>query len=77
MLAGQINQGQNSIAIGTNSGLNNQHVNSIIINSTGNVINTLTPNAFYVAPIRSSAAGKGVNVLFYNPLTSEIMYSTT
>ena len=72
-------QGQNSICLGNNAGAANPngYSNYTIINSSSNSLNPQTSNAFYVNPIRSTAAGKGVGVLFYNPTTSEIQYSTT
>jgi hypothetical protein len=50
--AGHENQGNNSIAIGNCAGKINQDCNTIILNATGNELNTVTNNSFYVAPIR-------------------------
>ena len=68
--AGLATQGINSIAIGRNSGITNQHQNSIILNSSGSVFNSTTQNSFYVLPIRESINSDGL--LTYNTTTKEI-----
>jgi len=75
--SGNINQGSNSIAIGYQAGPNSQHTNTTILNASGSVLNSDGANRLYMAPIRGVAAGKGVDVLCYNPITHEIYYSTT
>ena len=70
--AGITNQGANAIAIGNNAAPTNQHSNSIVINASGNVLNTLATDSFYVDPIREA---KTTNLLYYDPTTKEITYS--
>ena len=69
--AGQLNQGSNSIAIGYLAGNNNQPDNSIILNSAGYALNPVTPNAFYVKPIRTDLSQ--TSQLCYNSTTGEIV----
>jgi hypothetical protein len=49
------NQGQNAIAIGNYAGYQNQTANSIILNATGAAVNAVA-QGFYVAPIASYTA---------------------
>jgi hypothetical protein len=69
--AGQINQGSNSIAIGYLAGNNSQPDNSIVLNSAGSALNPITPNAFYVKPIRTDLSQ--TSQLCYNSTTGEIV----
>jgi hypothetical protein len=69
--AGQINQGSNSIAIGYLAGNNSQPDNSIVLNSAGSALNPITPNAFYVKPIRTDLSQ--TNPLCYNSTSGEIV----
>jgi hypothetical protein len=69
--AGAGTQGQYAIAIGFNAGQTNQSQNSVIINATGNTLNTQTQSAFYAAPIRQASA---VNSLYYDTANREIVY---
>jgi hypothetical protein len=71
--AGNMNQGSYSIAIGYQSGNTNQSSNSIIINATGDELNADTSGCF-IAPIRGGVTGP--QVLYYEPETKEITYSS-
>jgi hypothetical protein len=71
--AGNINQGSYSIAIGYQSGSTNQSSNSIIINATGNELDADTSGCF-ISPIRGGITGP--QVLYYEPETKEITYSS-
>jgi hypothetical protein len=71
--AGNINQGSYSIAIGYQSGHTNQSSNSIIINATGEELDADTSGCF-IAPIRGGITGP--QVLYYQPETKEITYSS-
>jgi len=73
--AGETNQGATSIAIGSGAGSLNQSANSIVLNATSSTLEAPTPNAFYVAPIRSGA--NTGNILQYNTSTKEISYGST
>jgi collagen type II alpha len=70
--AGSDTQGSNSIAIGYQAGNLSQAKNSIIINATGTELNNSTSNACVVSPIRNAS---GPNLLQYDPITCEIVYS--
>ena len=71
--SGSLDQGQYSIAIGYQSGLNDQHSNSIIINATGSELDT-DVSGLFIAPIRGGITGP--HVLYYEPQTKEITYSS-
>jgi hypothetical protein len=71
------NQGEYSIAIGNNAGVSSQSPNSIVINAGTGASITPSVSGLFVSPLRGLAVGAGVNVLIYNPSTSEIYYSTT
>lgn len=68
-----LGQGENSIAIGYNAGVNRVDNNTIILNATGNALDTNATNTFYVKPIRNAT---GTNALFYDATTGEITYDT-
>lgn len=71
--AGQTSQGGASIAIGTFAGQTNQHANTMILNATGAALNSATPNALYIAPIRNDQTGVGSRVaVYYNQVTKEM-----
>lgn len=53
--AGSENQGLHSIAIGRKAGENNQHSNTIVLNATGESLDTSQEDSLYVAPIRQSS----------------------
>jgi len=72
--AGEASQGQSAIAIGRRAGQTNQHANSIILNATGTVLNSVQASSFYVKPIRNLA---GPNTLNYDPTSGEITYTTS
>ena len=71
-LAGGISQGANAIALGNQAGLSNQHTNTIILNARNIALNSTTPKAFFVKPIREDSSK---NTLFYDPGTGEITFS--
>ena len=76
--AGLDRQGRTAIAIGVDAGSVLQNDNSIVINATGTVVNgNLGVNRCLIAPIRGQALGVGVGIMVYDPLTFEIVYSTT
>ena len=65
-------QGAHSIALGYAAGHSGQQPNSIILNASGGVLNSQTPESFYVKPIRRAPA---TFQLFYNPTNGEISYN--
>lgn len=70
-MAGLNYQGANSIAIGNQTGMFGQEPNTIILNATGNELNSSIQNACYVKPIRNSI---NKNTLLYDEITGEITY---
>ena len=71
--AGNTSQGLHSIAIGAIAGYLNQPANSIVLNATGLSLNANTVG-FFVSPVRNVSATS--NLLGYNPLTTEIGYTS-
>ena len=66
-------QGENSVAIGNSAGWNRANTGTIILNATGNPLDSLTTSSFYVAPIRADASTSATTwTLFYNPTSKEI-----
>jgi hypothetical protein len=71
--SGNINQGDYSIAIGYQSGHMDQASQSIVINATGQELDGATSGC-YIAPIRGGVTGP--QILYYQPETKEITYSS-
>jgi hypothetical protein len=61
----------NTISIGSNSSANAQ--NTIIINATGSLITSNTANSLFIKPIRTVNSIAGLNALYYNSTTGEIV----
>ncbi|MFT5829075.1 MAG: hypothetical protein ACI9AB_002044 [Urechidicola sp.] len=74
--AGLDNQGTAAVAIGAGAGNTAQHDNSIIINASGNNLNSSGSDGLFIKPIRGVPHGLGEGVLHYDPTTGEITYST-
>jgi hypothetical protein len=72
--AGFQNQGENSIAIGFGAGGQTAHANTIILNASGNNVNSEDTNGFYVNPIKETGSTGGLYPLYYNTGTHEILY---
>jgi hypothetical protein len=85
--AGLTNQGAQSIALGYKAGETNQHDNTIILNSSGNALDSTSSSGFYVSPIRevtpTSSIMESSNVLVHTPdkeiinlglITSAVIY---
>ena len=76
--SGTDRQGRNCIAIGNLAGNTLQSDNTIVLNATGVAVNgNAGTGRFYVAPMRGVALGLGVGVCKYDPITFEMVYSTT
>lgn len=76
--AGYSGQGLGAIAIGAKAGYTAQPGNSIIINATGDELNTTIGNSFVVKPIRYGVVPQlSDNTLYYDPNTGEITYFDT
>ena len=76
-LTGQNNQGSYAFAAGYKAGETAQHDNSIILNASGAALNSDGADRCFIKPIRGVAHGLGVGVLKYDPVTSEVTYSTS
>lgn len=63
---------KHNVSIG-NVSEKSQHDQTIVVNATQDVLNTLTKNAFYVNPIRNVNGSSNIT-LFYNPETKEVTY---
>lgn len=63
-----------TVNVSTNTRINNQHPNSIILNASQDIVNTNYIESFYVKPIRNAVFG---NFLYYDPATSEVVYNST
>lgn len=73
--AGQLNQGNYSIAIGNQAGKENQPSNSIVLNADSTPLNGTQPNSLFINPIRNDTSTPLTpNVLSYNSETKEISY---
>lgn len=73
--AGYSNQGLNAIAIGNKAGLTNQASNSIILNASSNALNAAAPG-FFVTPVAQSSNLSGLQIMTYNPATSQIQQNS-
>jgi hypothetical protein len=70
--AGQFNQGNNSVAIGAGAGNNQQHSGTIILNATGDALNSDRADAVFMAPVRNVAS---TDLLYYNSSTNEVSFA--
>ncbi len=75
--AGNTNQGNNSIALGNGSGSSGLGANSICIHAAGGSFNPVGTSRCFINPVRGVALGLGVGVMSYDPVTREVVYSTT
>lgn len=73
------NAGNFCVAIGDVANNNSFVANSIVLNATGNVLNSTGNSQLHISGLRGlpTPALGGLNQLHYNPLTSELFYSTT
>ncbi len=65
--------GNYSICIGSLAGSVQAHSNTIILNASGNSVNSTQASSFFVNPIRSN---QGPQLVCYDPSTSEMTYTT-
>lgn len=70
--AGYKNQGDNSMAFGNEAGYTYQHNNTLILNASGQALDSITPYSTYIKPIRMNNSGC---ILVYDEKTGEIMNS--
>jgi hypothetical protein len=67
-------QGVYSIAIGAGAaGGNAQANNSIVLNATGATLDAATANALFIKPVRTVNSTAGLNQLYYDSTTGEIV----
>jgi hypothetical protein len=74
--AGVTNQGSNAVAIGYRAGETGQHANTIVLNATGQTLNTVSSDSTYISPIRFGQATQAANLVASNLLSGEIVTST-
>ena len=74
--AGGVGQGEYAVALGSFAGKNDQSANSIILNASGEELNS-TSEGLFVKPLRQATnpAGGVSGSLWYNPETGEICYN--
>ena len=72
--AGETGQNAYSIAIGYQAGETGQHANTIVLNSNTSPLNTTQSDSFFVKPIRRVTDNTGLQQLYYDSLTGEIVY---
>jgi hypothetical protein len=75
--AGTTGQGESAVAIGNQAGNLNQHDNTIIISALGTDLNSSAVGSCYIAPIRTETTTTGLNGLYYNTSTNEIVNSSS
>ena len=74
--AGSTSQGNDSIAIGYRAGYLNQHAQTIVMNAGTSALNTLGTGRCYINPIRLTNRTTAMRDLYYDPVISELTYST-
>ncbi|HEY9705358.1 MAG TPA: hypothetical protein V6C58_23165 [Allocoleopsis sp.] len=76
--SGQSSQGSNAVAIGYLAGNANQHANTLILNASGDYLNSGQTGSCYLAPVRNATLDT-VNggALWYNASTKEVNYDST
>ena len=70
------NQGEYAIAIGAYAGRSIQHNNSVIINASGEEVNSPGPGTVVIKTVRAVATNAGFYPCYYNPETGELVYVT-
>jgi hypothetical protein len=70
--AGNVNQGTLAIAIGNNAGFTGQHGKSIVINASGNVLNSDKTSATFINPIAERGTTTNGLVMYHDTVTSEV-----
>jgi hypothetical protein len=77
--AGFTGQGANAIAIGTFAGYTGQFGGSIILNASGQILNTAGNTGLYVNPVRLQNGGLSgfTGAVQYNPTTYELVCNET
>ena len=72
--AGSNNQGRFAVAIGAGAGRDGQSTCTIVLNATGQNLNTIHPSSLYIAPIRYDSTVTAAS-LQYNTVTKEIVWN--
>jgi hypothetical protein len=67
-------QGQYAIAIGAYAGKSIQHNNSVIINASGEEVNSPAPGTVVIKTVRAVQSNAGFYPCYYNPETGELVY---
>ena len=69
-------QGDEAIAIGAYAGRSVQHDNSVIINASGNEVNSAGTGTVVIKTVRMVESASGFYPCYYNPDTGELVYFT-
>lgn len=73
-----MNQGKNSISIGTKAGSNGgNYSNTIVLNASSDELNPNSHKGLFIEPIRGVEYGIGYGIIVYDSVLKEITYSTT
>jgi hypothetical protein len=67
-------QGEYAVAIGAYAGASVQHPNSVVINATGNEVNSAGTGTVVIKTIREIGTPIGFFPCYYNPTTGELAY---
>lgn len=69
-------QGDYAIAVGAYAGRSIQHPNSVIINASGNEVNSAGTGTVVIKTVRAITTSSGFFPCYYNPTTGELVYFT-
>lgn len=69
-------QGEYAIAIGAYAGRSIQHNNSVIINASGEEVNSAGTGTVVIKTVRAVDSNAGFYPCYYNPVTGELVYVT-
>jgi len=69
-------QGDYAIAVGAYAGRSIQHPNSVIINASGEEVNSAGTGTVVIKTVRAVATSSGFFPCYYNPTTGELVYFT-
>ena len=69
-------QGNNAVAVGAYAGRSVQHENSVIINASGEEVNSAGTGTVVIKTVRMVESASGFYPCYYNPTTGELVYAT-
>lgn len=74
--AGVTSQGSNAVAIGYRAGETSQHANTVILNASGQALNSVAVDSSYLKPIRFGQTSQAANLVASNLLSGELITSS-